>query len=62
MIPGQKILVVDDLLATGGTLDAACKLIKNEGGIVVSCLVVIELSDLKGRDKLSVDVRSLLQF
>ncbi|KAF7267468.1 adenine phosphoribosyltransferase [Rhynchophorus ferrugineus] len=60
--PGQKVLVVDDLLATGGTLDAACKLIKQEGGDVVSCLVVMELNDLKGREKISANVISLLQF
>ena len=49
----QQILVVDDLLATGGTMEAACRLVQKAGGIVVECAFVIELSDLKGHEKLS---------
>ncbi|XP_066255566.1 adenine phosphoribosyltransferase [Euwallacea similis] len=60
--PGQRVLVVDDLLATGGTLNAACNLVSQVGGIVVKCLVVIELVDLKGRDKLPAEVLPLTQF
>jgi len=49
---GQKVLVVDDLLATGGTLAATCKLVEKLGGQVVGVAVLIELSYLNGRDKL----------
>jgi adenine phosphoribosyltransferase len=49
---GQKVLVVDDLLATGGTLAATCKLVEMLGGEVVEAAVLIELSYLHGRDKL----------
>ena len=50
--PGQKVLIVDDLLATGGTLDACAKLVEKLGGEVVGIVALIELTDLKGRDKL----------
>ncbi len=49
---GQKILIVDDLLATGGTAAAACRLVEKAGGQVVECCFLIELSFLKGREKL----------
>ena len=49
---GAKVLMVDDLLATGGTMGAACKLIEKIGGQVVGIAFLIELSDLAGRDKL----------
>ncbi|HDY66128.1 MAG TPA: adenine phosphoribosyltransferase [Phycisphaerae bacterium] len=50
--PGQKVLMVDDLLATGGTMAAACGLIEELGGEVVACAFVIELCFLSGRQKL----------
>ncbi len=50
--PGQKCLIVDDLLATGGTVEATIKLIEQSGGIVVGCAFLIELLDLKGSEKL----------
>ena len=50
--PGQRALVVDDLLATGGTALATIRLIEQAGGIVVAARFAIELSDLGGRDKL----------
>ena len=50
--PGQKCLLVDDLLATGGTLEAAAKLIEKLGGEVAGILVMIELKGLEGRKKL----------
>lgn len=50
--PGQRVLIVDDLLATGGTMEAARLLIEKSGGVVVECLVLIELAGLNGRDKL----------
>lgn len=60
---GQKVLIVDDLLATGGTARASCNLIEKLGGEVVSLAFIIELSFLKGRDKLSeYDIFSLLQY
>lgn len=60
---GQKILVVDDLLATGGTAAAACRLVEKAGGKVVECCFLIELSFLNGRDKLgSREVFSLLKY
>lgn len=49
---GQNVLIVDDLLATGGTLLAAIKLVELLGGKVVECAIVVELIDLKGKEKL----------
>lgn len=49
---GEKVLMVDDLLATGGTMAAACKLIEKIGGQVAGITFLIELSELGGRDKL----------
>lgn len=51
--PGQKVLMVDDLLATGGTMQACCELVKKLGGNIVGVTVLIELSFLHGRDKLN---------
>lgn len=61
--PGQRVAIVDDLLATGGTVEAATKLIEEAGGEVVSLAFVIELTELKGRDKLEGhDVMSLMKY
>ena len=49
---GEKVLVVDDLLATGGTAEAGIKLVERLGGVVVGCAFVIDLPDLGGRAKL----------
>ena len=49
---GRRVLIVDDLLATGGTLSGTCKLIEKVGGIVAGCACVVELEFLKGRKKL----------
>ncbi len=51
--PGQKILIVDDLLATGGTAQAACNLVKKAGGEVAGCCFMVELTFLNGREKLA---------
>ncbi len=60
---GQKVLIVDDLLATGGTLLSTIKLVEQLGGEVVGVLVLIELMDLEGRKKLTqYNVKSLLQY
>jgi adenine phosphoribosyltransferase len=52
VLPGQRVLLVDDVLATGGTAHAALELAREHGGIVVGASFVIELSFLAGRDKL----------
>ena len=49
---GERVLLVDDLIATGGTAEAACKLIASMGGTVVECCFVIDLPDLGGRQRL----------
>ena len=59
---GQKVLVIDDVLATGGTLAAACDLVRQEGGQIVGVGIVVELSFLDGRKKLpGLDIRSLIK-
>lgn len=50
--PGHNVLIVDDLLATGGTMKAACELVEGLGGVVAGCLVVVELGFLPGRELL----------
>ena len=60
---GQRVLIVDDLLATGGTAEATAKLAESLGGKIVGLGFVIELDFLHGRDKLkSYDVMSLLHY
>lgn len=60
---GDKVAVIDDLLATGGTLDASCKMVEKLGGEVAVIGVVIELSFLKGRDKLAqYDIKALIDY
>ncbi len=51
--PGQKVLLVDDLIATGGTTEAMIKLVEKLGGEVVGVVVLIELAGLKGRERIS---------
>lgn len=61
--PGQRVAIVDDLLATGGTVEAAAKLIEKIGGEVVALEFLIELSFLKGRDKLKkYNVNTLVKY
>ena len=50
--PGQKVLIVDDLLATGGTVDATIQLVEKLGGKVAGCAFIIELTELNGREKI----------
>lgn len=60
---GQKVLIVDDLLATGGTVEAAIKLVEKLGGEVVGCAFLIELEDLKGREKIGdYNIFTLLKY
>ncbi len=61
--PGQKVLIIDDLLATGGTICATAELVKRLGGKIVGFAFIIELDFLKGRDKLAgYDVLSLVHY
>lgn len=61
--PGQKALIVDDLLATGGTVDATIKLIEKLGGVVAGCAFIIELTELNGREKIgNYPIKALLQY
>jgi len=63
ILPGQKVLLVDDLLATGGTIKAACKLVEKLGGSVVRILVMIELVFLRGREKIkNYDLFTLIKY
>ncbi len=60
---GAKVLVVDDLLATGGTVDACCRLVEKSGGEVVGCAFVVELISLGGSKRLAqYEVFSLIQY
>ncbi len=60
--PGTRVLVVDDLLATGGTVQAIEKLCEQAGATVVGCICLIELTDLKGRDSLNAPFEALIKF
>ena len=61
--PGQKVAVIDDLIATGGTVEAAVKLIEELGGEVVKIVFLMELAGLKGREKLAgYDVASVIRY
>ncbi len=61
--PGDKVVLVDDLLATGGTMEAAASLVEELGGEVVKIIFVMELAGLKGREKLSkYDVESAIIY
>lgn len=61
--PGEKVLIHDDVLATGGTAEAVCKLVERLGGEIVQVNFLMELSFLHGRDKLAnYDVKSLISY
>lgn len=61
--PGQRVLIADDLLATGGTVSAAVDLVRQLGGSIVELAFLIELCDLKGRERLSEhSIFSLIQY
>ena len=59
---GSRVLLVDDLIATGGTIEGSAKLVKKVGGVIVGYAFVIELTDLKGRERLQEPVFSLIEF
>ncbi|MBR3772719.1 MAG: adenine phosphoribosyltransferase [Clostridium sp.] len=61
--PGQKVVIVDDLIATGGTIEAITKLVESLGGEVVKIVFLMELEGLKGRDKLKdYEVASVISY
>ncbi|MCI8334372.1 MAG: adenine phosphoribosyltransferase [Lachnospiraceae bacterium] len=61
--PGQKVVLVDDLIATGGTIEAAAELIESLGGQVVKIVFLMELAGLKGRERLEkYDVASVIRY
>lgn len=63
IVKGQRVLIVDDLLATGGTMQACCELVRELGGEIAGIAVMIELSDLKGRDRLKPhEVHSVIKY
>jgi adenine phosphoribosyltransferase len=63
ILPGQRVLIADDLLATGGTVGATASLVEQLGGVVVGLVFLIELSFLKGRDRLKdYNITALLEY
>ena len=61
--PGNKVLMVDDLLATGGTMAAACELVEKVGGDILGITCLIELTELQGREKLSpYDIHTVISY
>ena len=60
--PGEKVLIHDDVLATGGTAEAVCKLVEDLGGVIVQCNFIMELIFLEGRTKLTSPVAALLKY
>jgi adenine phosphoribosyltransferase len=63
IVPGAKVLVVDDLLATGGTVEACCRLVEQVGGVVAGCSFLIELCALKGVQRIAkYKTSSLIQY
>ncbi|MED5769098.1 adenine phosphoribosyltransferase, partial [Streptococcus anginosus] len=61
--PGQRVLIVDDLLATGGTIQATTQLVEKLGGQVVGAAFIIELEALKGREKIpNLDIFKILTY
>jgi len=60
---GERVVIIDDLLATGGTAGAACELVRQQGGEVVECAFIVELAFLNGRDKIpGVPIHSLVSY
>ena len=59
---GMSVLMVDDLLATGGTMCAACELVESMGGQIHSCLFLVELTALRGRKKLRYPIHSIITY
>jgi adenine phosphoribosyltransferase len=62
VLPGQRIVVVDDLVATGGTMQAAIDLVRQRGGIVAGAACIIELTFLQGRSRLDVPLTAIVSY
>ncbi|HEU0215426.1 MAG TPA: adenine phosphoribosyltransferase [Stellaceae bacterium] len=62
VLPGQKVIVVDDLLATGGTMQAAINLVRERGGDVVGAASIIELTFLNGRQRVAVPFTAMISY
>ncbi len=63
ILPGQKVVIIDDLIATGGTIEAITKLVEQLGGEVVKIVFLMELKGLNGRDKLkNYDVDAVIKY
>ena len=60
--PGQRVVILDDLLATGGTLIASGDLLNRVGADIIGCAVIVELDFLKGKEKLSFSLKSLVSY
>ena len=61
--PGQKVVLVDDLIATGGTIEACARMVESLGGEVVKIIFVMELAGLHGRERLAkYDVASVIRY
>ena len=60
--PGQRVVVLDDLVATGGTMQAAIKLVRQRGGVVAAAGCIIELSFLQGRNRVDVPFTSMVAY
>jgi adenine phosphoribosyltransferase len=60
--PGQRVVVLDDLIATGGTMQAAINLVRQRGGVVAAAGCIIELSFLQGRNRIDVPLTSMIAF
>ncbi len=61
--PGERVVVIDDLIATGGTVKAACELVETLGGTVVECAFLIDLPDLGGKEKIKdYKIFSIMEF
>jgi adenine phosphoribosyltransferase len=60
--PGQRVVVIDDLLATGGTMQAAVELVRRQGGAAVAGACIIELAFLNGRERVEVPVSSMVSY
>jgi adenine phosphoribosyltransferase len=62
VVPGQRVVIVDDLLATGGTMAAGIGLLRRVGAVVPAAAVLIELTFLNGRSRLDVPVEALISY
>ncbi|MDH4128684.1 MAG: adenine phosphoribosyltransferase [Spirochaetota bacterium] len=60
--PGEKVLIVDDLIATGGTIEAIIKLVEKLGGEVIEVCALVELSFLKGRERINKPIFNLIEY